>query len=326
MELLCRPRRNRKHPLLRHWRGDASLSPKDLVYPLFVVEGSGQKQKIESLPGQFRWSVDRLPHLCEKALDKGIGAIALFPAIEKSLKNPQASEALNERGLICQTLSEIKKRFPELVVITDIALDPFSSEGHDGLVENSEIVNDKSVKVLADMAVLHARAGADIVAPSDMMDGRVLGIRQSLDQAGFTNTSIMSYCTKYASHFYGPFREALGSTPKRGDKKTYQMSPASKREALLECELDEKEGADILMVKPALAYLDIVHKLREHSHLPIAAYNVSGEYAMVKAAGAKGWIDEVQCVSEILLSIKRAGADVIFTYFALDETLSFSPH
>ena len=323
MELLCRPRRNRKHPLIRHWRGDASLSPKDLVYPVFVVGGSNQRQKIESLPDQFRWSVDNLPSLCEKTLKRGIGAIALFPVIEKSLKNPQASEALNEEGLICQALSEIKKYFPELIVITDIALDPFSSEGHDGLVENSEIINDKSVQKLSNMAVLHASKGADIVAPSDMMDGRVLAIRQALDKTGFTNISILSYCTKYASHFYGPFREALDSTPKLGDKKTYQMNPASQREALLECELDEKEGADILMVKPALAYLDIVHSLKQQSHLPIAAYNVSGEYAMIKAAGAKGWINEAQCVNEILLSIKRAGADVIFTYFALDEILNF---
>ena len=323
MELLCRPRRNRKKPLIRHWRGDAFLSSKDLVYPVFVVEGSNQKQKIESLPDQFRRSVDNLPRLCEKALQRGVGAFALFPVIEKNLKNPQATEALNEKGLVCQALLEIKKHFPEFIVITDIALDPFSSEGHDGLVENSEIVNDKSVRMLSGMAVLHASKGADIVAPSDMMDGRVLAIRQALDKTGFTNTSILSYCTKYASHFYGPFRKALDSTPKSGDKKTYQMNPASHREALLECELDEREGADILMVKPALAYLDIVHSLKEHSHLPIAAYNVSGEYAMIKAAGARGWINEAQCVNEILLSIKRAGADIIFTYFALDETLDF---
>lgn len=322
MELLCRPRRNRKTPLIRHWRGDVTLSPKDLVYPVFVVEGFNQKQKIESLPGQFRWSVDNLPFLCEKALKKGIGAMALFPVIEKSLKNPRASEALNEKGLVCQALLEIKKHFPEFIVITDIALDPFSSEGHDGLVENSQVINDKSIKILSEMAVLHASKGADIVAPSDMMDGRVLAIRRALDKTGLTDTSILSYCAKYASHFYGPFRKALDSRPK-GDKKTYQMSPPSRREALLECELDEQEGADILMVKPALAYLDIVCSLKQHSRLPIAAYNVSGEYAMIKAAGAKGWINEAQCVNEILLSIKRAGADVIFTYFAMDETLGF---
>lgn len=323
MELLCRPRRNRKHPLIRHWRGDASLSPKDLVYPVFIVKGTSEKQEIKSLPGQFRWSVDNLPPLCEKALKRGIGALALFPVIEKSLKNPKASEALNEKGLICHGIREIKKRFPELIIITDIALDPFSSQGHDGLVENSEIVNDKSVKILSDMAVLHAHAGADIVAPSDMMDGRVLAIRQGLDKVGFTKTSILSYCVKYASNFYSPFRIALDSNPKTGDKKTYQMDPASQREALLECRLDEQEGADILMVKPALSYLDIVHKLRECSYLPIAAYNVSGEYTMIKAAGAKGWLNEAQCASEVLLSIKRAGAQVIFTYFALDETLIF---
>ena len=252
-------------------------------------------------------------------MEKGVGAIALFPVIEESLKDEKASEALNEKGLICQALKEIKKRFPELVVVTDIALDPFSNHGHDGLVENDEIINDPSVEILANMALVHAQAGADILAPSDMMDGRVLAIRKRLDQAGFTNTPIISYCAKYASAFYEPFRNALDSTPRMGDKKSYQMSAASKKEALLECRLDEQQGADLLMVKPALAYLDIVHELKKHSLLPIAAYNVSGEYAMIKAAAMKGWLDESQCVGETLLSIKRAGADVIFTYFALDE-------
>ena len=319
MDLLCRPRRNRKNKTLRHWRADVTLSRRDLVYPLFVMDGFSKKQEISALPGQFRWSLDKLPVPCEKAMEKGVGAIALFPVIEESLKDAKASEALNEKGLICQSLKEIKKRFPELVVVTDIALDPFSSHGHDGLVENGEIVNDPSVEILANMALLHAHAGADILAPSDMMDGRVLSIRKRLDQAGFTNTPIISYCAKYASAFYEPFRKALDSTPRMGDKKSYQMSPASKKEALLECRLDEQQGADLLMVKPALAYLDIVHEIKKHSLLPIAAYNVSGEYAMIKAAAMKGWLDESQCVGETLLGIKRAGADVIFTYFALDE-------
>ena len=319
MDLLCRPRRNRKTDLFRHWRKDISLFPKDLVYPVFVVDGLNQKQEIKSLPNQFRWSVDQMGFLCEKVLEKGVGAIAIFPVIEKSLKTPLATEALNEKGLVCRTLLEIKKHFPELVVITDIALDPFSSEGHDGLVENFQVVNDKTVQVLAKMALLHARFGADVVAPSDMMDGRVYAIRTTLDQEGFVDTSILSYCVKYASHFYGPFRQALDSEPKFGDKKTYQMDPSGWREALLEQKLDEEEGADILMVKPALSYLDIINRLQRESHLPISAYNVSGEYAMIKSAGAKGWIDELKCAREVLLSIKRAGASVIFTYFALDD-------
>ena len=319
MDLLCRPRRNRKTELFRHWRKDVSLSPKDLVYPVFVVDGLNQKQEIESLPGQFRWSVDQMGLLCERVLKKGVGAIALFPVIEKSLKNPLATEALNEEGLVCRALLEIKKHFPELIVITDIALDPFSSEGHDGLVENSQVVNDETVQVLAKMALLHARFGADVVAPSDMMDGRVYAIRKMLDRGGFVDTSILSYCVKYASNFYGPFRQALDSAPKFGDKKTYQMDPSGWREALLECKLDEGEGADILMVKPALSYLDIISRLQRKSHLPISAYNVSGEYAMIKSAGARGWIDEKRSASEVLLSIKRAGASVIFTYFALDD-------
>lgn len=317
--LLRRPRRNRQNKTVRHWRADTTLSRKDLVYPIFIVEGSNQKQEISAMPGQYRWSVDQVLSLCEETLKKGVEAIALFPAIEESLKNSQATEALNPSGLVPKALKEIKKRFPELLVITDIALDPFSSDGHDGLVKDGEILNDETVEILAKMAHLHAASGADIVAPSDMMDGRVLAMRDELDAHGFINTQIISYCAKYASSFYGPFREALDSAPKAGDKKTYQMSPASKTEALIEMETDEDEGADILMVKPALPYLDVIQTLKENSTLPIAAYNVSGEYAMIKAAAQNGWLDEQKCIGEALLSIKRAGADVIFTYFALDD-------
>lgn len=319
MNLLKRPRRNRKNALSRHWRSETQLSRKDLVYPVFIVEGQKQQQAIESMPGQYRWSIDLLLNLCEQALQKGVEAIALFPALEESLKNPQATEALNGDNLNCRAVKEIKKRFPELVVITDVALDPYSSDGHDGLVKEGVILNDETVALLQEMALRQVEAGADIVAPSDMMDGRVLAIRQALDDRGFIDRQIISYTAKYASAFYGPFREALDSAPKAGDKKTYQMSPGSKKEALLECELDQEEGADILMVKPALPYLDIITDLKNHSLLPIAAYNVSGEYAMLKAAADKGWLDEQKAIGESLLSIKRAGADVIFTYFALSD-------
>ena len=319
MSLLKRPRRNRINKTLRHWRSDATLSRQDLVYPLFIVDGKNQKQKISSMPWQFRLSIDQVLKTCEETLNKGVESVALFPALEESLKNKTADEALNPNNLVCRAIKEIKKQFPELVVVTDVALDPYSSDGRDGLVKDGIILNDETVALLAKMSCLHAEAGADIVAPSDMMDGRVRAIREELDSAQFKNTLIISYTAKYASAFYGPFREALDSAPKAGDKKTYQMSPGSKKEALLECELDEEEGADILMVKPALPYLDIITDLKNHTLLPIAAYNVSGEYAMIKAAAQNGWIDEQQAIGEALLSIKRAGASVIFTYFALSD-------
>lgn len=319
LSLIKRPRRNRKNSVSRHWRSEIQLNRKDFVYPLFLVEGSKQKQPIASMPGQFRWSVDEVLNICEEALKKGVEAVALFPSVAEALKNSQATDALNEQNLNCKAVREIKKRFPELVVVTDIALDPYNSDGHDGLVKDGVILNDETVEILAKMAVLHAESGADIVAPSDMMDGRVLAIRDALDKSGFTDRQIISYTAKYASAFYGPFREALDSAPKAGDKKTYQMSPASKKEALLECELDEEEGADILMVKPALPYLDIITDLKNHTLLPVAAYNVSGEYAMIMAAVQNGWLDQEKAIGEALLSIKRAGADVIFTYFALHD-------
>ncbi|MCB0379371.1 MAG: porphobilinogen synthase [Bdellovibrionales bacterium] len=319
MDLLRRPRRNRKNKVVRRWLADTDLRRSQLIYPVFIVEGKEQKQEIKSLPGQYRWSVDLLPQVCEQAQAAGVGGIALFPAIEETKKTEDAKEALNPDNLVCRALDTLKKVSPETMAICDLALDPFSSMGHDGLVKDGKILNDETVEMLAKMAVIYAQKGADIVAPSDMMDGRVLAIREELDDASFEDVQIISYSAKYASAFYGPFREALDSQPRFGDKRTYQLSPRNRREALLECELDEQEGADILMVKPALAYLDIIRELRNSSLLPIAAYNVSGEYAMIKAAANKGWLDEKQAIGEMLLSIRRAGADIIFTYFALSE-------
>lgn len=316
--MLQRPRRNRKSAAIRDLVQETQLSAKDLVYPVFIVEGTKQVQAIKDMPGQARHSVDELLKLCEDLLNLGIHAIDLFPKIEEALKDSLASEALNQKGLVPRAISEVKKRFPELLVFTDVALDPFSADGHDGLVKNGKILNDETVAVLAKMALVHAEAGADFVSPSDMMDGRVKAIRQALDGKGHKDVGILSYTAKYASGFYGPFRSALDSAPKSGDKKTYQMDPANSREALRELKLDVSEGADIVMVKPALSYLDIISLFKKHSPLPIAAYNVSGEYSMIKAAGEKGWINEERIMMETLLSMKRAGADIIFTYFARD--------
>jgi porphobilinogen synthase len=253
----------------------------------------------------------------DATLAAGVGAVVLFPAIEDSLKTNDGAEAYNENGLIPRTIAELKTRWPDLVVITDVALDPYSSAGHDGLVApDGRILNDETVEVLCRQALCHARAGADVVSPSDMMDGRVGAIRDALDEQGFCDVSILSYTAKYASAFYGPFREALDSAPKHGDKKTYQMDPGNAREALRELELDEAEGADMVMVKPAGPYLDVIRRVREATHLPVAAYQVSGEYAMIKAAAANGWLDERATATESLLAIRRAGADLILTYFA----------
>lgn len=268
------------------------------------------------MPGIFRWSADLLIKEMESCMKLGIHTFALFPNIDEKLKDRTASESWNKKGLYLHTLTEIKKKLPEAVIMTDVAMDPYSSDGHDGIVKNGHILNDETLEVLGKMALVQAECGADIIGPSDMMDGRVGFIREVLDESGFTNVSIMSYTAKYASGFYGPFRDALDSAPKFGDKKTYQMDPANSREALLEADLDMSEGADFLMVKPALSYLDIIKSLRDNCPLPIAAYNVSGEYAMVKAAAAKNWIDGDKVRDEILLSIKRAGASVILSYFA----------
>jgi porphobilinogen synthase len=275
------------------------------------------------MPGCFRHSVDQLSTACETALSLGVRAVDLFPKTDAAVKTPDAREALNPDNLNCRAVRAIKKQFPEMCVTTDIALDPYSSFGHDGLIKNGVVLNDETVEVLAQMAVVHAAAGADIVSPSDMMDGRVAGIRQSLDAAGYQEVAILSYTAKYASAFYGPFREALDSAPVDApqvprDKKTYQMNPANSREAVVEALLDEQEGADILMVKPALPYLDVIARLRAQTALPIAAYHVSGEYSMIKAAAQNGWLDERNCMIESLTAIARAGADVIFTYAALD--------
>ncbi|MCC6137819.1 MAG: porphobilinogen synthase [Bdellovibrionaceae bacterium] len=313
-----RPRRNRKSSAVRDLVRETVLLADDFVLPVFIENGKKKKQAISTLPGQYRSSVDELLIVCENAAKLGIKGLALFPKIEDSKKNSQASEALNNKGLVPTAIREIKKRFPELVIFSDIALDPFSSDGHDGLVKNGKIINDETVVVLSEMACVHADAGADFVAPSDMMDGRVGGIRKKLDKAKFTEVGIMAYTAKYASSFYGPFRDALDSAPRAGDKKTYQMDPANSREALKELKLDIKEGADIVMVKPALSYLDIIKLFQQNSSVPVAAYNVSGEYAMIKAAAKNGWLDEVSSRNEALLSMKRAGADILFSYFAID--------
>lgn len=313
-----RPRRNRRTEGLRALTRETSVGPEHLLYPVFIQEGSGRKDEIRSMPGQFRLSLDQLFPLCDEALKLGVPGLALFPVIPDSKKSPSADESWNPEGLVPRALRELKTRYPGLLVITDVALDPYSSDGHDGLVRDGRVLNDETVEVLCRQALMQARAGADFVAPSDMMDGRIGAIRAFLDRHGFHETGILSYCAKYASKFYGPFREALDSAPRFGDKKTYQMDPANRREALREARLDAQEGADILMVKPALAYLDVIRDLREFTDLPLAAYQVSGEYAMIKAAAANGWVDGDAILLECLFSIRRAGADMILTYGALE--------
>jgi porphobilinogen synthase len=316
--MLERPRRNRAHPALRRLVRETHLSADDLVLPLFVQDGEGQRTPIESMPGHARLSIDLVLELANEAVELGIPGLALFPALPDSQKDPRGSSATKPDGLLQRCVRALKRAQPELLVITDVALDPYSSDGHDGVVVDGRIDNDETLPLLAAMAVSQAEAGADIVAPSDMMDGRVGAIREALDAAGFVDVAIGSYCTKYASAYYGPFREALDSAPKAGDKKTYQMDPANAREALREVALDEAEGADWLMVKPGLVYADIIRLVREHSTLPVAAYHVSGEYAMLRAAAERGWLDYDACLLEALTSLKRAGADILFTYGALD--------
>lgn len=316
MNLIRRPRRNRASAVIRDMVQETRLTPHDFILPIFVMEGQNLRTEVASMPGIYRHSPDLLMDEIAECVDLGIRAFDLFPNLPESKKDKYATESTNPDGLYLSTIRAIKDRFPEVCVMTDVAMDPYSSDGHDGLVENGQILNDPTLEILAKMAVAQAEAGADILGPSDMMDGRVGYIRSALDAAGFTNVGIMSYAAKYASAFYGPFRDALDSAPKFGDKKTYQMNPANSREALIEAELDVQEGADMLMVKPALAYLDIIKLLRENVNLPITAYNVSGEYAMIKAAARNGWLDGDRAMMEALLSIKRAGADVILTYFA----------
>lgn len=316
LNMLQRPRRNRKHPAIRAFLRETYLGPEHLIYPLFIHAGEDDVP-IGAMPGCRRLGRKGLMAEVEAARAVGVNIIALFPAVAEALKTPDGREAYNPDGLVPQTLKALKDRWPDLVVVTDVALDPYNSDGHDGIVApDGRILNDETVEALCRQALCQAQAGADIVAPSDMMDGRVQALRETLDSEGFTEVSILAYTAKYASAFYGPFREALDSAPRAGDKKTYQMDPGNAREALREAELDEVEGADILMVKPAGPYLDILCSLRRATNLPLAAYQVSGEYAMLKAAAERGFLDEKRVVLESLLGIRRAGADVIFTYYA----------
>jgi len=316
-----RPRRNRKSAAVRDLVREHKVTVNDLIYPMFLTNGNNLKTEIGSMPGIFRYSPDLLLKEIEECLSLGLQTFALFPQIEEHLKDPYAKESHNVEGLYIKTITLIKQHFPEACIMTDVAMDPYSSDGHDGLVKNGQIVNDETLYILGKMALAQARAGADIIGPSDMMDGRIGYLREVLDEEGFSDVSIMAYTAKYASSFYGPFRDALNSAPKAGDKKTYQMDPANSSEALVEAELDYNEGADFLMVKPALAYLDIIKTLYDNYEIPIAAYNVSGEYAMIKAAAQNGWINGEKAMLESLLSIKRAGAKIILTYFAKEFAL-----
>ena len=313
-----RPRRNRKSTAIRNLVEETNLGPQHLIYPIFLKDGKNIKEEVSSLPNNYRWSLDRLLPEIEECMNLGVQTFDIFPCVDEVLKDKIASYSYAEDNFYLEAIREIKARFPESVLMSDVAMDPYSSDGHDGYVENGKIINDTTLPILAKMSLAQAQAGIDIIGPSDMMDGRVGVIREALDQNGYTEVSIMSYTAKYASAFYGPFRDALNSAPKSGDKKTYQMNPANKREALLEAQLDFEEGADMLMVKPALCYLDVIHMLRENFPIPITAYNVSGECAMVYAASKSGYLNYDLAVYEILLSIRRAGADGILTYFAKD--------
>ena len=313
-----RPRRNRKSAVIRDMVQETRLTTHDFIFPLFLIEGQNQALEVKSMPGIYRYSADKIIDEVGRCVELGINVFAPFPSINDGLKDRLAKESANPEGLYLKTVADLKRQFPDVVLMTDVAMDPYSSDGHDGVVdaESGEILNDATLEVLGQMALAQARAGADIIGPSDMMDGRVAWIRRVLDENAFSHVSIMSYTAKYASAFYGPFRDALDSAPKKGDKKSYQMNPANKREALRELALDEAEGADMVMIKPALSYLDVIHAVKERTHLPVTAYNVSGEYAMVKAAAQNGWLDGEKTMMEVLTSIKRAGADAILTYFA----------
>lgn len=322
MQIPRRPRRLRRTAAIRRMVQETRLCPDNLIQPLFVIDGEGDPEPVESMPGVFRYSIPDLVRHCRELLSLGIPAVALFPKMDPALKTPDGGEALNRDTLILRAIQEIKATCPELVVMTDIALDPYTDHGHDGVLNENktDVDNDQTVEVLQAMAGLHARAGVDFVAPSDMMDGRVEAIRYALDDLGFTEVGIVAYSAKYASAYYGPFRDAVGSASAAGThllgKETYQLNPANRREALLEALLDEDEHADLLMVKPAGPYLDIIREVRDQSQLPLAAYQVSGEYAQIHAAAERGWLDLVRCRDESLLAIRRAGADLILTYFA----------
>jgi porphobilinogen synthase len=317
LDMPKRPRRNRKSDAIRSLIKETRLHPNHLIAPLFVIEGSNIKQDIASMPNVCRLSIDLLLREIEDLYKLGIRAVELFAYNPTEMKDKWGSEAIRPNNLMQRALSSIKKHIPEMCLMIDIALDPYTDHGHDGWVnDDGEILNDPTLEVLGKMAVLAAEAGADVVAPSDMMDGRVAHIRKALDQAGHIDVSILAYAAKYASSLYGPFRDALDSAPKFGDKQSYQLNPANTREALLECRLDEEEGADLLLIKPALVYLDIIAKVREQTQLPIGGYFVSGEYSMIMAAAQKGWLDEKKAMTECHMAIKRAGADFILTYAA----------
>ncbi|MFK7968840.1 MAG: porphobilinogen synthase [Bacteroidia bacterium] len=314
--MLRRPRRNRRTDAIRGLNRETRLSVENLVYPLFIIPGENKREEIVSMPGIARMTIDLMLEEIAECMALDLKSFILFPAVPDELKDKVATYGSQDDNFYLEALRQAKARFPEACLITDVAMDPYSSDGHDGLVEDGQILNDETLPILGEMAVAQARAGADIIGPSDMMDGRIAHIRESLDEAGFSTVGIMSYTAKYASAFYGPFREALDSTPKFGDKKTYQMDPANRSEAFIEAELDVQEGADFMMVKPALPYLDVIRLLKDNFDLPIAAYNVSGEYAMLMAAHEKGWLDGPAVMRESVLAIRRAGADVIITYFA----------
>lgn len=314
--MINRPRRNRKSAAIRAMVQETQVSTNDFIFPIFLLEGHQKKVEVASMPGIFRLSTDLVLKEIEECMKLGVRAFDIFPVVDENHKDKTATRSYDPNFFYLKALREIKKQFPEACIMTDVAMDPYSSDGHDGLVKDGKILNDETLEILGRMALAQAETGIDIIGPSDMMDGRVGYLRDALDDNGFSEVSMMSYTAKYASAFYNPFRDALDSAPKFGDKKTYQMNPANQREALIEADLDTAEGADFLMVKPALAYLDVIKLLKDHYDLPIAAYNVSGEYSMIKAAAQKGWLDNDRAMTECLMSMKRAGADIILTYFA----------
>jgi porphobilinogen synthase len=316
MYMYRRPRRNRQSQVIRDMVQETQVPLSSLIYPLFIIPGENRQEAIPSMPGIMRFSIDRMLEEMKACQALGLNAFILFPAVPDEHKDAEATYSYHKDNFYLHAIRQAKERFPDICIVTDVAMDPYSSDGHDGLVENGKILNDESLPILARMAVAQAEAGADIIGPSDMMDGRVGFLREVLDEKGFSEVGIMSYTAKYASAFYGPFRDALDSAPKFGDKKTYQMNPANSQEALVEAQLDEAEGADYLMVKPALPYLDVIRLLKDNSLLPIVAYNVSGEYAMLKAAAQQGWLDGEAVMQEALTAIRRAGADIVITYFA----------
>jgi len=311
-----RPRRNRKSAAIRALVEETQVTANDLIFPLFLLEGQQDRIEVDSMPGIYRLGLDPMLKEIEECMELGVKAFDIFPVVPEHYKDKMGTRSYDPDFFYLKVLEAVKTRFPEAAIMTDVAMDPYSSDGHDGIVQDGEILNDETLEVLGKMALAQAATGIDIIGPSDMMDGRVGYIREVLDAQGFKHVSIMSYTAKYASAFYGPFRDALDSAPKSGDKKSYQMNPANQREAIIEADLDVEEGADFLMVKPALAYLDVIKLLKDNYATPITAYNVSGEYAMLKAAGERGWLDYDRVMAETLLSIKRAGADAILTYHA----------